>query len=253
MLKGIPDYSWQKLNAALSLYQTEFGKTLKEIIPQQTKLLAHELMDQTPPWPNGTDGTSKTGEAVGKAAVERDIARAVTRKDILLKGQTTDNTLDKLFKRRDYTKINERISHYPQLKKWTAVPFDEQLHLRTRRYKGHMKEQFKFTPDVNKHKQYVKKIQDRVGYVKSGWAFIAHQFGDNTIPKWVSKHYAYTKGKLDQSQLDAENPLIGFENEVPLNVVSKMTYGIEKRSREMMEDIAFKSAYKARQAGLVNN
>ncbi len=229
-------------NACIAMYQDVLGKSTKEVVLQQSKLLAVELMHQTPPWENGTDGTSLAGRKVGMEAVRRDLIKIVTPSKMLFRDEFKNKSLEKIVRRKDYNKLNAALEHIPKLKKWRAVPFNENLH-RTVKYSyskfGNVNLKKQVTMDNREWNKYLSKVQDRVGMVKAGWGLAAEALGAK-VPKWVSRHFGYCNGRFINWDIDPEKPQITMENETPVRLVSKYNFAYYKRQREMQEDIAYK-------------
>jgi hypothetical protein len=245
---NIEVHNIDRFNAACEMFVKDLGWEQKDVVKQQTRLLAEELMHATPPFPKGTDGTSKAGQEAGMNAVRRDLTRAVTPASAIFSSDFKDKSLEKIVQRKNYDKLNAMLPHLPGLSHWTAVPFTEDLHTSQKRYAGKAREMFRMTMDERKWKQYLAKLQGRVGYVKSGWGYIVQQLGGN-VPAWISKHFGYTPGKMIQN-LDDTKPSIKIDNTVPMSCVSKYNFAFKKRTREMLENLAFRINKKAKERGL---
>jgi hypothetical protein len=249
MLQVVSVENVDKVNALIQSFSNELGWLPNEVVRDETKRLAQECMDQTPPWPNGSDGTSKAGEKVGIEAVRRDILKAVTPVNMVFKDAFKDKHFEDIIRRKDYQSVNAALENMPKLSRWHAVPFSEELHTKFKRGRyGRMKDQYVMTLDNRKHAQYSRRTEGHVGYVKAGFALIVAQLGGK-VPAWVAKHFGYCKGRMDD-QSDTENPHIKFENEVPMKLGSKYNYAFKKRAREMFERLSFLVKEKQKRAGL---
>lgn len=242
----------EKFNATMDMLASLPGTVLKEVIPQEAKLLALSFMDRTPPYPRGSDGTSLEGKRIGMAAVRADISRSITKSELIFNSPFINKSLEKLVKKKDYAGLNAALKEIPDLNKWSAQPFTEDLHIgprnRYRRY-GHIKEQHIMTLDDRKQEAYTKKVEGRVGMSKAGWAISAFKLGATEIPAWVKKHFGYCKGYMIDG-LNEEKPFISIENDVLITIRSKMDFAISVRTREMQEKIAYRLKYLTRQ-GLI--
>lgn len=254
MIAGVTAENVSAFNGAISRFQFEMGRNLRDTLTQQTKLLSMELGAQTPPWENGTDGTSLAGKVVGEAAVREGIIRSITPVNLLLDQDFKNKDLAKLVKNRNYKKLNAKLLFMKgKLQKWEARKFDPSLHTdwrdRFAKY-ANVTEQKYFTLDINKEKQYIKQEQKLVGWVKSGWYFVAAALGQKSgIPAWIKKQFGITAGTVQQN-LNRDDPNITFWNIIPVALVSKYNYAFQKRIREMGEYLDWNHKRSAERARL---
>ena len=164
---------------------TEFRELVRwspqRTIKFQGRLLFQKVVQFTPP----------NDRAQGRKAVARDIKNAVApiRADAF-----ESKSIKDLFRKKDYlglTRVFASIGPGP-LQGATITSFRPELHTEQRNNRGRVpvRRQIKFaTPDASAVTSYIRKVQERVGMAKGGFAQAVISLGGKTanwIAKWVS-------------------------------------------------------------------
>lgn len=181
---SISEEVWQQRLARL---MQELGIEFREALYAEWPLLIRKVMDFTPPFKaKGQRGLSDL--AVGRAAVAYDIYKVMKP----FNPATRTKALERIVERKDIAAFNALAarSTNPYMAGKTAVAFDPTLHLSARnargRVEGRDRGRYVLGSDVGLLKQYVAKVQNRVGYAKSGWLKALLLVGGEA-PGYVSK------------------------------------------------------------------
>jgi hypothetical protein len=250
--KGI---SWDEntlknFNQSMLRYAAGMNKTLEETMHQWAGRLAEEMLRESPPFVN--KGASNTGDAkvAGEKTVKVALLQSVTPTSVLMKETNfTNKNLETLVRRRKYKDWEETTRYMPKLGKWSATPFKEDLHTNVRPRRSRydkLKKQKVVTFDENKWKGYLRKLENRVGYLKAGWGIAAQALG-RKVPAWVSRHLSYAKGDI-KINLEGDNKTIVFSNYTPTitRFSSRYNYAMDWIGKRMLKqmDIALKAEAK---------
>lgn len=174
------------LTAALSRYlaAVQNGRDRSELIRDQMRFAVRAIIDLTPP----------NTLAEGRAAVKRDISNAMSPwggEDGQFRGIKNEGLRGRLV---EY----QRLGEYDKLKEvWAKIgarsplqllDFEPALHHRVQDARGHVNTpQNIMVPQLRAWKDYVSRIQDKVGRARGGWAASADLVG-LAIPQWVRRH-----------------------------------------------------------------
>lgn len=183
---------------------TEFRELVRwspqRTIKYQGRLLFQKVIQFTPP----------NDRAQGRKAVARDIKNAVAP----IKADAFESKhIKDLFRKRDYlglTRVFASIGPGP-LQGATITSFRPELHIEQRNNRGRVpvRRQIKFaTPDVAAVTAYIRKVQDRVGMAKGGFAQAVISLGGKTA-NWVSK-WSMIGRFVDRS----DNPVTPFIEQI---------------------------------------
>jgi len=245
---AVKEVDAKAFNDAVNNIIATSNRDMKEVVNQQGKLLAIELMNYTPPFAGGkvpkgeASKTTKGDQRQGMEAVKRDILRTMTPPSELFKMGFKNKWLEKVVKSKDDKKIQQYFESVksPILNKYKVAQFDPQLHLSKRVYSNRFrpKYQYKFVSNEGFVKKYIKEMQGRVGYMKAGWA-VAAQFFGATIPKWIEDHLYYAKGEVKILNEDPTNYSIEMANYTPTIDRHASSYNVAIRMRTNALNRAF--------------
>lgn len=190
-MKGQVQVETRKFEAALRQLAAATGKSFRQVVDQNSRLIAVNLAFQTQPF-----GNSVASRKQGEAAVMRDIGKVYRPANKVfdeLKGQSEDQAKGfyKAVKNGDYA-LAQDILRRSGIKDRNAEvgEFDEQWHRKSKNRRGTVSRHRAalVTPDNKETKAYTKEVQRRVGYAKSGWIAAGSQIGKlSRIPKWLRK------------------------------------------------------------------
>lgn len=183
-------------NRALKTYVTELGMEQNKVIKQWSGNLAENLMMETPPFAQGrkaSNGLDARKRGISK--IEKDLKMAVNTTEQLFGSNIRSEGLQKILKSRDRKRLQGFLEHAGYTN-WEAVKFDERLHTEKRPTMfNKIRPQDKVTFEKQNWNRYLKKLQDRVGWMKAGWAVAAQALGKK-VPAWIAKHIGYARGSL---------------------------------------------------------
>lgn len=202
---------WEK---KLALYMAATGKHVQEALYEEWPLLIRKIMDFTPPFKSGgARGVSDL--SVGRSAVAADIYKTMRPFNPAAKTKAMERILD----RRDVAAFNVVASRSknPLMSGLTAIPFSENEHVRQRNYRGRVTGKYRkrvvLGSDVGLLKAYVSKVQERVGYAKSGWLKALLLTGGEA-PGYVTKQ-GMGGGDVIDDHANDDNPSITAINRTP--------------------------------------
>lgn len=222
---------FNKLDLAMYRYNSELGIALPSIVRQTARLLNKDLVDLTPP----------KNQAQGRAAVARDVNRAITMLDPakihwpVLRQAILDGEFEVV---QSFLRILRAKGNF--LGRFELVPFDTILHTGVRDRRGRVQRmKWKATIEVSKHKKYVRDVQNNVGYTRAYWKASALTLG-NQLPSWITRHA--TKGALGvvNNLSDEKHPSITMSNIGPgIEALSRhvIASAIRRRTIAMEKDV----------------
>jgi hypothetical protein len=207
---SISDQIWQEWVARFASFS---GKTLREALYEEWPLLIRKIMDFTPPFKTkGAPGSSDL--SIGRAAVAFDIYKTMRP----FNPAARTRSMERILERKDVQAFNALAarSKSAQMQGLTAVEFSPTRHLQQRdgrgRVRGRDRRKVVLGSDVGLLKNYVKKVQDRVGYAKSGW-LAALLLTGGTAPGYVLKQGTGGGEVIDDHA--SEDPSITAINRTP--------------------------------------
>lgn len=198
----VSTYQWDK---NLAILAEVLGKNMKEVINEEFPFLVGKIIDFTPP----------NTLAQGRQAVATDISKVMrpfNPADIKTEG------IREIVQRQDIAAFNivaSRAKAGPMMGA-RAIPFDPAFHITQRtqrgRVGGHDRNQVVLGADASLLKKYIKAVQDRVGYAKSGWLAALHLVG-GTAANYIERQ-GQGGGAAVDNRAD-ENPSITAINHTP--------------------------------------
>lgn len=218
--------------------------SLSQGVREQAKLLAKELIADTPPTKGTVGGKSLSARAAGRARVARDITRAVRPLD---PREWQSKVIRDLIRRKDYEALAAVMERFSSD---TVLSFEDIIHIKARVAGRVRKKLPQATPDHQEHRAYVKKVQDRVGTAKGGWVASFEKMGGKA-PAWLqSKRSAGTVVDLTQAtdpSVEMINRANWAEDSMATAIVNK---ALRRRQGRMVRWIEGALAAAARKAGL---
>lgn len=185
------------------------NKSAGEVVKEQAAGLARELMHVAQPF-----GSDKAAQKKGLNATKRALILSVIPVDRVYE-EFRDERIKKLARKKDHVALTEINKNIPKLKDYQIVSFSEDLHQINKRNKRYdIRDSSKLiTFDKGSWKNYLKKLQDRVGQTKAGWAKLLRQF-NLRIPAWIAKHVSSFNfgGVVSINTENTDNPKIEFSN-----------------------------------------
>ncbi len=155
----------------LALYMAATGKHMREALYEEWPLLMRKVMDFTPPFKSkGTRGVSDL--SVGRKAVASDIYKTMRPFDPAM---VKTPQMQRIVDRKDFAAYDviAARSINPLMQGTRAIAFAEATHTGQRNRRGRVDRKslnhVVIGSDAVLLNKYVKKIQGRVGYAKSGW------------------------------------------------------------------------------------
>ena len=152
-------------------------------VANESRLFLKQLIKFTPP----------KSQAQGRVAVARDIRRAM----VPLRPDSfgDDKGIVKMIRKNDIDGFNAFLKNTPNHKNWKAAEFDATWHKSARKSRGRVISQQKIfvLNKVAAWKRYVRKIQLRVGRMKSAWAETYVKLGGR-VPAWINRHIGKASG-----------------------------------------------------------
>lgn len=168
----------QRAVEAFRAFMRTFGKSVPETLREQGREIARRTMLFTPP---------QKGPAQGKAAVKRDIIRAVNPVD----AKTLRNPkLNKIARERNYAAMDVIMQRVAASGGFGGrfVPFTPELHQTVRDSRGRvMRDRGLNTFDADEVRAYIVRKQANVGRAKGGWAAALRGLG-GTPPGYAARH-----------------------------------------------------------------
>ena len=145
----------------------------------------------------------------GRKAVKRDVERAVQP----IKPDTFRNPeVQKMVRQRDYAGLHE-FAQRASGGRWDIVPFEEKLHKERRDKRGRVRKgSGLLTPDTDKVREYISKLQSHVGMGRGGWAASILSLG-GTIAK-LAERWA-SRGSVVNKVADPISAYIQGDNKSP--------------------------------------
>lgn len=225
----------RKLRQAMLKFAIEKKKSFSDTLIQGSRILAENLAFQTQPY-----GFDRAARQAGETAVATEIQYVYksvpyTSDQIKTSGKgqgkkRTQNTSQaagafvQMVKRGQLQKAQEllhRLHIHPFFS--TEVKQFDQGHEHEKSRFGARKKVSRNTfprlipPSIPHLRSYIKKIQDRVGMAKGGWASCSQQLGGfGKIPAWVSRHaLGAGLGSVDDASFLETRPYIRLTNNVP--------------------------------------
>jgi hypothetical protein len=212
-----------ELNRSLERLQAATKRDFGGIVRQVARLLAGNLIHDTQPY-----GTELAAKKQGEGAVMRDIGKVfMTASQAYRQIQELDKKLAagwyKAVKAGDFAKAEKMIekSTLPFRNAEISATLDPQLHQSNRQGRGRVYRQrpAAILSDPKELKDYAKKVAQRVGFGKAGWASAASNIGNATmgrlgrIPAWVTRHKGAAPGAA-QDRSKGTDPSVMLTNQV---------------------------------------
>jgi hypothetical protein len=219
------------LQRSFADYKKETRQIVEDVLKEESALTAREAMVYTPPMNglSGGEGDKKSAEYWGKDAVQSDILSVVTYENKALSAAVGINGSNAKFvewksgKRpkkpgaiqkiyddenftRAYNKAKQLLSHNDKLEVLNTVAEIKLTHDNERTlYRGRIRKNggpsgLPVLANTAQLKMYIKKRQERVGWMKSGWYDaikkigpatingMAKNFGLKDLPEFITKH-----------------------------------------------------------------
>lgn len=200
----------------------EFG----EVVRQQARLIAVNLAYQTQPFGD------QQGKAQGTARVKRDIGRVYKSAGVAFddiakttNGEASANQFWYFIKNRRMdmaTEMLRRLNLDGYATDITIGNFDlgarhQQARTGSRKGVSRRRKIDFIVTNPGQLSSYIKKIQQRVGTAKGGWAACAKQIGGTRgIPGWVSRQtQRLAGGAVVDNTRNSSNPFVAMTNSVP--------------------------------------
>jgi len=163
---AVNDVNFRKM---LAEFARKTGVALPQVVRLEARLLLKEVIKWTPPFKNAsTEGESD--RAIGKAAVSRDIRRAIAP---LEQGGWKSKSIRDVIGRQDSEAMESILKGFKGAQgKPRVTAFSPQDHKikRNPRSGRVAKNQWRFTFDAGKQKKYTRGMEKRVGAAKGSWA-----------------------------------------------------------------------------------
>lgn len=201
----IDDYGWR---TKLAKYSAFTRTMMTDALNEEWPLLIGLIIRLTPP---------KT-LAQGRAAVNRDIRKTMRPFD---PAAIRTEGIQEIVDRKDieaYNIVAQRIKSGPMAGTY-AVPFSPEQHTHYRNRLGKIGTGTRgravvLGSDAGLLKKYIREVQNRVGWAKSGWLAALHLVGAKPAPGFVERHGEGGGAVIDERK-DPEYPSITAINRTP--------------------------------------
>lgn len=194
--------------AAVQVYAERTGIGIREALDEEWPLLISKIIDFTPP----------NTLAQGRAAVASDIRNIMRPFDPI--GPFRTEGLREIVEKKDIAGFNILAArdHGGLMSGKRAVAFDPLVHTSQRNKYGRVTRKsgdVVLGSDAKLLKQYVKNIQDRVGWAKAGWLRALALVGAiDRAPAYVSRH-DMSGGDVIDDRANEDDPSITAINHTP--------------------------------------
>lgn len=231
----------KELDEILKNHEAFVKKSVPEMVRKYSRLCAVELANRTQPFSVGKGG-GKEAENKSNSAVEKGITQVIPEKSRLqiIADSTTNETLRKRLQ--GYINSNN-IKAFGSALKAVGMYKDYQVLSKSQIPDTHKQYRSAKTGRTNKPKDksfltaanlgaYIKKIQQRVGLSKSGWADCARKIGGlkgdgaRGIPAFAKAKRHGSHGHVTFN-LKGENPSVSMRNDIPW--ISRICPAIQQR------------------------
>jgi hypothetical protein len=190
----------------IALYAAAFQKNMVEALNEEWPLLMEQVIRFTPP---------KT-LAQGRAATNRDIRKTMRPFD---PAAPRDSGLREVIEKKDiegYNAIAANVKSGP-MAGTTAVAFAPEVHTRRRNRIGRVgsdSRQVVLGSDARLLARYIKDVQNRVGFAKSGWLAALRLVGGRRAQAFVERQGTFG-GRVVDDRRNPDNPSITAINATP--------------------------------------
>lgn len=196
---------------ALRLFILNTKRTIPDILRAEGKQVALKALAFTPP---------QKGKRQGERRVARDIGKAIRS---VQPSAFTSPRLRELAEARNYEGLNAAVkaigggitvdSDGSKVSISEFVPFDPKWHESARGSRGRVFSNKRIgTLDTESHRDYVKKVQGRVGFARAGWAPAVTGLGGK-VAAYIARHRA--AGYLEDKSGDPVRAYIRMVNQTP--------------------------------------
>lgn len=251
------------------------GKSFKEVLKKESRLVAVRLAYQTQPF-----GADSSAQNKGKGAVSSDIRRVYRSTADAFEAIANSRASQGVYKSRSPEQASRAFWFYAKRKQWSRAnkilnnvkargyigidigPMDSGDKHRSARYgkrKRVSRNQFPLliVDNPNKLKSYITKIEGRVGTAKAGWAGCARLLGGTRgIKAWVVKNSTSSKPTaraLYNGSLSGFAGSYQVSNLVPWTDVcltpSQRDEAVQIQKRNMMKEMQIVNSKLIKQAG----
>lgn len=235
------------LNRALASYVKDLGMEQKDVIHQWAGNLSVELMKETAPFTKGRHASNgQDARKRGIESLENNFKRAVITPDIMFGKQEIKNEkLRKALKSGRKDKVQGML-HGMGFDQWKVVDFNKSLHTDVRPiiYRR-LKTQYKVTTNKRSWNDYLKRLKDKVGLMKAGWAISAEKLGKK-VPKWIANNIFRAHGScvISGTELKPQITLNNYTRTVA-RYGGRYNHAIQWMFEKMQKDIKIRLRYLA--------
>lgn len=177
----------KQFNRKMAQYVDRLGHEAVDVVRTQARLLFTQVVKFTPP----------RKSTQGKAAVERDVRRAMFPLEI---EDAKTEGFAKAVRSNDLEAINAIIHNSGGWKGWEARHFDKGLHERARDRRGRVRRRQKiYVPEAKRVRGYIREKKRNVGMAKGAWTKALEAVGGK-VPSWARRAGEH-HGRADTSRL----------------------------------------------------
>ncbi|MBK8037693.1 MAG: hypothetical protein IPK22_11240 [Verrucomicrobiaceae bacterium] len=215
------DVEIESLQLALVRLAEVTGKSLGAVVKQNTRLIAWNLAHNTQPW-----GMTLAEKKLGEAAVARDVGNVFISAQAMYKrlfdeDEKLAKQWYKLVKGGGYARAL-RLLQDQSKDAFRNTPvidqLDPELHQRSRtssRGRVSRHRPAAIIPEAKQIRQYIKVVQQRVGFAKAGWITAGSQLGNIAkVPAWITRHKGNAPGHADDQSKRKPDPFCVLTNDV---------------------------------------
>jgi len=199
------------------------------VVTDQFRMLIKQLIRFTAP----------NTYAEGRAAVVRDIRRAMTPID---PAEYTNDHVRAIMASGDVDAINAVLQQVPGWRGFKAMHFNRDLHAKVRDRRGRVTRSRKIlVPEMKEHAAYVKEMQSHVGMAKGSWADSFAFAGGSGLPNYITRHAGRGFASVADFRADPSFPRLHVDNSARFFVsdnqfASSLTHALEYRVQAMKAD-----------------
>lgn len=215
------DVEIESLQLALVRLAEVTGKSLGNVVKQNTRLIAWNLSHNTQPW-----GMTLAEKKLGEAAVARDVGNVFISAQsmyqrLLIENEKLARRWYKLVQGGGYAqalRLLQDFSKDPFRNTPVIDQLDPELHQRARnssRGRVSRHRPAAILPQGKQIKEYIKTVQQRVGFAKAGWITAGSQLGAIAkVPAWITRHKGAAPGHAEDMSQRKPDPFCVLTNDV---------------------------------------
>jgi hypothetical protein len=203
----------------LADYSQASGRAIGEVLVQQARLVAKNVIQRTPPFVSFSGMESfavqrRAGEGAVRNDIESGFASIDRLPELITRSPRLKSQMEDAVKARDEGKIRDlmTVAKLPASRLIDAPTTRYHNVLRDRRGRVRRRKPFFWVTDRRALQRFVREKQKLVGRAKAGWGASARTLGVRGLPQWILRHPE--QGRVVDRAGAAVNPYISMTNTV---------------------------------------